>query len=167
LRLRMLVLTGLAIFFLGIAAVGNAAAGEKLKVRNVWYGVKWEPIDVGDEKGHLIALLEGKGIQTVLEGESFQDGSVVREMGLADINTETGTGHARGYIEVTDRDGDKYYVSWEGMQLSAGYWEGGLICGNGAGKYQGINGEGTWSAHVVAPMQWYSEWDVDVNFPGQ
>ena len=40
----------------GVTAARDALAGEKFRGRTVWYTVKWEQMDVGDEKGHIYAL---------------------------------------------------------------------------------------------------------------
>ncbi len=41
---------------------GDALAGEKIKNRIVGYTVKWEQVEVGDQEGHVVAVMEAKGI---------------------------------------------------------------------------------------------------------
>lgn len=168
---RMLALAALITLVVGMAAVGDAVAGEKFKLRTVMYAVKWEQVDLADEEGHFVGLLEGKGIQTVIEGKGLCDGCVVRYGALVDINTETGLGSGHGHGEVTDNDGDKYYYRRRGKPVKieeeawSSYWEGELTIVKGTGKYEGIKGKGTWSAYVVAPMQWYYDEKIEVELP--
>ena len=54
----------------GVILVGNSLAGEKVKFRTGLYGTKWEQVAVGDEEGHVVAVYEGKGLITNLQGKS-------------------------------------------------------------------------------------------------
>ncbi len=75
----------------GVASVGDAVAGEKVKLRLACYMVKFDQVAVGDEEGHLVAVSEAKGISTNLQGGKFLDGWPYREAGLSDANRNIGT----------------------------------------------------------------------------
>ena len=153
----------------GIALVGDALAGEKVKGRTVWYTVKWEQISVPGEEKHLIALADSKGISSNTEGKTFGEGTVERSVGLFDIDLETGLGSSHGYQEATDREGDKIYYRLEGKRIKGklwgSLWEGKLTILRGTGKYEGIRGRGTYSMYPIAPMQSYTDWEMDVELP--
>jgi len=161
---RILALAALISFGLGAVAVGDALAGEKFKLRTVKHMTKWEQINVGDEEGHIIAVEEAKGIVSNNEGKWFGDGWPHHFASLLDINPKTGHVVGYGYEYVTDPDGDRYYYRWEGKSPRKNYWEGTYTMLKGTGKFEGIRGKGTWTVHVVAPGQWYSdeEWDIDL-----
>jgi hypothetical protein len=161
---RIIALTALIILALGMTAVGNAVAGEKFKLRTAKYTVKWEQLDVGDEEGHIIAAHEAKGIVSNMEGRSFGDGWALRYVALLDINPKTGVTSGNGYEEMTDKDGDKIYKTWEGKAVAENRWEGEYTILKGTGKFEGIKGKGTFTAYVVAPNQFYTdeEWEVDL-----
>jgi len=165
---KIIALTAMITFAFGMSAVGNAGAGQKFKLSTVYYVVKWEQINVGDEEGHLVAAFEAKGISKNMEGKTFGDGWVVRDVDLVDISLKTGLGFGHGYGEVTDRDGDKYYYTWKAKRLRgeiwASYWKGELTIVKGTGKFQGIKGKGTFFSYPIAPMQFYSdaEWEVEL-----
>jgi hypothetical protein len=67
-RFKLVALMALVSFVLGLAAVGDALAGEKLKTRLVHYSTKWQQIEIGDRNGHIFGLSEGKGICTNMLG---------------------------------------------------------------------------------------------------
>ncbi|MFZ0726201.1 MAG: hypothetical protein WAM61_10460, partial [Desulfobacterales bacterium] len=48
------------IFVFGITTIDCAIAGEKFKAHGSSYMVKWEQEEVGDEEGHVIALIESQ-----------------------------------------------------------------------------------------------------------
>ncbi len=80
----------------------DGGKGEKKgKARVVFNSTKWQPIEVGDVEGHILAVNEAVGIITVLEGDKSTDGAAVRLVSLSDTNTKTGSGTIRGYNEHT------------------------------------------------------------------
>ncbi|MGD0626453.1 MAG: hypothetical protein ABSB32_17265 [Thermodesulfobacteriota bacterium] len=160
----------LIVFAMGILLVGDVVAGEKFKGRTVTYTTKWQPIEVGDEDGHVVAVYESRGISTNLDGKRFLDGCPLRETGLVDINLKTGLGSGHGYGDWTDRDGSKNYYTWKGKLLKGGkfgtgYWDAVWTIVKGTGKFEGIKAEGTASGYFVAPGQQYNDWEVEVELP--
>jgi hypothetical protein len=156
-------------FAMAILLVGNAAAGEIFKARNVTHTTKWQQIDVGDEDGHVIVVSESKGVTTNLEGKWFAYGWFYRDTALLDLNLKTGVGSAHGYWECTDRDGNKYYGTGEGRLLKGGkfgtgYW--GLIWKvvKGTGKFEGMQGKGTSQGYLVGDQS-YTDWEGEFELP--
>jgi hypothetical protein len=159
----------LIVFAMSIFLVGNAVAGEKFKGRTVWYTTKWEQIGVPGEEKHLMALQDAKGITSNTEGKTFGEGTAERMVGSVEIDLKAETGSSHGYQESTDRDGDKIYYRFEARRIKGKYWgsqwEGKFTILRGTGKYEGIKGEGTSSTYVIAPMQQYSDWEMEVELP--
>ncbi|MBM3299883.1 MAG: hypothetical protein FJY85_08005 [Deltaproteobacteria bacterium] len=152
--------------FMGVAVVGDALAGEKVKFRAAFYRVKVEAVPVGDEEGHLVVVVEDKGIATNLEGKKFLDGWALRQMGLSDANRNVGTWSSQGYTEFTDPDGDKIYVAWQGKRLQKDLpGEGTVRLIKGTGKWQGIQGTGKWRSYYPATDRLYSDVEWDVEWP--
>ncbi len=156
-------------FVMGMLLVGDAAAGEKFKGRTVMYSTKWEQIGVPGEEKHLMALADSKGISSNTEGKAFGEGTVERSVAVLDIDLKAETGFYHGYQESTDRDGNKIYYRFEGRRLKgklwASVWEGKMTILRGTGKYEGIKGEGPFSMYPTAPMQSYTDWELDVELP--
>ena len=162
-------MVALIAFAMGIFLAADAVAGEKFKGRTVWYTIKWEPINVPGEEKHLVSVNESKGISSNTEGKSFGEGAVERGVGVWDIDLKTETGFCQGYQESTDRDGDKVYFRQEGRRVKGKLWgsqyEGKWTILRGTGKYEGIKGKGTYSLYNIAPMQAYTDWEMDVELP--
>jgi len=163
-RFKILALIALFTFALGLALAADALAGEKLKLRNVFYTVKFEPLNVPGEEGRILLLLEQKGILTVFQGSKLLDGMVGWVVGYGDLNTKTGTGSGGGAFELTDRDGDKIYWAWE-AKVVKGVWSGPITVIRGTGKFEGLKGKATWISYQVAPNQNYCDWDGELEWP--
>jgi hypothetical protein len=164
-RYKIMALVVIFTFVIGLTLLGDALA-EKVKARNVMHGVKWEQVNVGDEDGHVIAVAEAKGITTNLEGKWFADGFAYHDTSLYDINLKTGLGSGQGYGDLTDKDGDKYYWTWEGKllkggKLGTGYWTGTWTIVRGIGKFEGIRGKGPFQGYIVGGDN-MADWEGDV-----
>ena len=163
-RFKLAAFIALITLAFGVVLVGDALAGEKFKLRTVKYMTKWEQVNVGDEEGHFVAIGEAKGITTNREGKWFGEGCVLGWTATFDINPKAGSIVGGGYEVVSDRDGDKWWRRWEGKAVKENCWEGKYTIVNGTGKFEGIRGKGTWSVFEVAPQQFYSdeEWDIEL-----
>jgi hypothetical protein len=161
---KLLALNALMVLACCIATIGNAMAGEKIKLRAHNYLTKWEQVEVGDEEGHIVAVYEGVAIVTFFQWKGPADWAVRGERGLLDSNPKTGFSSGHGYGTDTDKDGDKMYYTWEGKQVE-GSWSGEYTYVKGTGKYEGIKGKGTWTAFFVSPKQWISDLEAEVEFP--
>lgn len=149
---------------MGILLVGNAVAAEKFKWRVVWYWGKPESVNVPGEEGRIIVIREDKGILTVLQGSKLMDGMVGVHVPSVEVDTKTGDGLGHGYILLTDRDGDKIYLTWEGKAVK-GIWSGPGTIVRGTGKFERLKGKATWSTVDVAPNQFYADWEGEMELP--
>ena len=163
-RIKLMTLTATIIMFLCVTSLGSALAGEKYKGRHIFYTTKFEPIQVGDEEGHIIAVVERMGIHTDFDKKPFSDGWPIHGVGIVDMNIKTGAGSSYGYDVLTDKDGDKVIHKWEGGPGKSGRWEGTVTFIEGTGKWKGIKGKGTWIWNDIPPKQGYgdNEWDVEL-----
>ena len=164
-RFKLFAFIALVTFALGIVLVGNALAGEKIKNRIVAYTLKWEQVEVGDQEGHVVAVTEAKGINSTIMGKILPDGMLYRLPGLNDLNLKTGVGSLVSYSEYTDRNGDKIIAKNTGKFLGGGNAEGEWVFVKGTGKFEGIQGKGTWIAHSPSPIQWYVDWEGEAELP--
>jgi hypothetical protein len=167
-RFKLFAFIALITLAFGVTIVGDALAGEKYKIRGVFYTIKWETINVPGEEKHLLALVDSRGVLTNLEGKPFGDGMVVQSVGLLDIDLKSESGFGNWYEEYTDRDGDKICTKSEGRRVKGQYWgsswEGMVTIVKGTGKYEGIQGRAKWSYYNPAKMQTVvnAEWEVDL-----
>jgi hypothetical protein len=152
-------------FAMGIFLVGDAVAGEKHQFRAVMHGVKWNPVNVPDEEGHVIGSFESQGISTNLGGKAFWHGWLYHVVGLTDVNSKMGVASSYGYSVATDPDGDKIYTKWEGKKVKGdprGRGTSTII--KGTGKWEGTQGRATYVTTDVAPGESYTdgEWDIEI-----
>ena len=116
---------------------------------------------MADEKDHVLALNEFKGIIFCTEGKTFLDGVLAYGNGIVDINPKTGTS-GEGYNIFTDKDGDKIYLKWAWKPTGPNS----LTFYKGTGKFEGIQGEGTWSlVSTPDPNLWYCPIEGEVELP--
>ena len=162
-RFKLIAFIALITLAFGVAPVGDALGGEKIKVRTVWYRVKAEVVNVPGEEGRIFFNAEDRGIMTVLQGSKLLDGMALFNVFVLDMNTKTGTGSGHGAIECTDRDGDKIYTTYEAKGVK-GLWSGPWDFVRGTGKFEGLKGKATWSAVNVNPSQHYSDCEGELEW---
>jgi hypothetical protein len=163
--IRVMAFIAVITLFMGVAVVGDALAGEKVKARGVAYMTNWQSAKVPDQEGHVMGFWEGKGVHTVLAGPRFVDGAAYNEVGVVDLNTKTGERKGmHGYNEVICQDGDRIYNRWEFTHVSEGMLHGTWEYYLGTGKYEGIKGKGTYASHVMGD-RWYADWEGEVELP--
>jgi hypothetical protein len=146
---------------MGIFLVGDAVAGEKIKCRTVWVNTKWVQINVGDEKDHVVAVGESKGIISNMQGKTFGDGWLGWCGITCDISPKIGV-NGNGYMTLTDKDGDKIYMKAVRKPAGPNPW----TFFKGTGKFEGIQGKGTFSDNLTAdPTLVYTDWEGEVELP--
>ena len=151
----------LMVFAVCILLVSNTLAGEIIKGRTTWVTTKWEQINVGDEKDHVVAIGELKGINSIMQGKTFGDGWLSSARFVWNFSPTIGA-NSSGYGAWTDKDGDKVY--WKFDRKSSGVIEWSFY--KGTGKFEGIKGKGTSSWVLTAePTQTYSDWELEVELP--
>lgn len=125
------------------------AKTEKVKGRNVSQITKMHVIKVGDVDGHIIAVYERRGLAF------FVDGEVGTYLNRAMFDMTKGKGTAQGYVTHTFEDGSTTNSTWqgtiaprEGKRLTA---EGTFKYIGGSGRFEGIEGGGSWTAKSFTP----------------
>ena len=144
-RLLLIVLASIIAF-----GVTTASAQDKVKVKLTKFIVitKWEQKEVGDVKDHFLVHYEAKDISS--------DGRFIYYKS-AQGDYVKGVGPHRGYNEVVDREGGTFFNKYEGMTTNEKSPEGKSIkrvkgtytYTKGTGKYEGIQGGGTYYGTVI------------------
>jgi hypothetical protein len=150
LRFRICAVIISLVMIFGLCAVGFAVAGEtvKLKASGTSISTKWHQIEVGDEEGHIIAVLQNTQVWDL---EPDRGKATAISQGTMDLHKKTGKGTMQGYSIMTYPSGDKRYASWEGKIAGKGKWEGTFTDIGGTGKYEGCTGGGTWKTQSLGP----------------
>jgi hypothetical protein len=142
----------IGIFFIAalllMPATQASAKKEKFKARSFSQITKMHVIKVGDVEGHIIAVYERRGLALV-------DGEVTTFLNRAMLDMTKGKGTAEGYVTYTFEDGSTTVSKFqgtlapsEGKTLTA---EGTFIFIGGSGRFEGIKGDGKWTAKSYTP----------------
>ncbi|MGA2468978.1 MAG: hypothetical protein ABSH06_32165 [Thermodesulfobacteriota bacterium] len=155
-------------FAMGIFSVGDALAGERGKVaaREVLYATTVQTLKVPDVEGHTIHLIEAKGI-----GFSEKWGAYLIYLTYT-LDVIKGEGTHQGYNHMTYPDGSTFTVKYEGKNMRGGRGLTGTAGGEGTwtlikgtGKFEGIQGEGTYKSYSLGPGQWYNDTEGEYTLP--
>lgn len=116
------------------------------------------------EKGHAFYAGAFSGVFFNDVAGGFIDKSSVECPGINDVvNGVAAVNH--GYCIVTDKDGDKAVLKWQGKDSSPGIGGGDQYWISGTGKYAGITGKTTYKYAAIgdAPafsVVWEGEWKL-------
>ena len=148
---KIVPMMALIAFVMSILLMGNAVAGERGKIasRNIYYSPTTHTLKVPDMEDHVILAYEGKGITF----EEKWGACLTYEIGT--VNLIKGEGTCQGFTQYSFPDGSTFTQKWEGKigARSEGTWT--FI--KGTGKFNGIQGKGTWKAYMMSPERWYSD----------
>jgi hypothetical protein len=165
---KILAMMALIAFVMGILLVGDAVAGERGKVaaREVDYSTAVHTLKVPDVEGHTIFLSEAKGIVFTEKWGACLDYKTYT------MDLIKGEGTQAGYGHYTFPDGSTYDTKWEGKNKGGGRGivgsaaaEGTWTYIKGTGKFEGIQGGGTWKVYVLGPGQWYADNEGEYTLP--
>ena len=161
-----IIVIALSLVLLLLLAAPFVQAAERGKVtgRNFYYATNIQIISVGDVEGHVIFVYEAKGISF---GELWGAASL-KESATGD--RMKGLGPGEGYTVATYPDGSTTTVRFKGEATSAEggrgvEGEGTWTYLRGTGKFQGIQGGGTFKYRVLVPGQWYSDIEGEYALP--
>ena len=152
----------------GVTAVGDALAGERGKVvsREVYCASSFPSVKVPDAEGHAIYLVDAKGVGF---NEAWGASAAVCT-GTSEVIK--GGGPVTGYAHFTFADGSTLTSKYKGEAKGAAYGATGRREGEGTwayikgtGRFEGIQGEGTYKWYVIAPGIWYSDGEGEYTLP--
>ncbi len=146
------------IFVLGVIP---SIAQQKTKIAGkmtVAY-TRQETIDIGDIEGHIISLGESEGTNVSTGKHKFMDGAQVVNMSFGDL--VKGNGPHQGYLKLTKK-GNAVFCKWEGKVTTKGTsmptFEGTFSYIKGTGKFENIEGDGTYKGKYISKTIYTVEW---------
>jgi len=147
-------------FAMGILLVGDAVAGEKGKVasRIVYLATGVHTLKVPDMDDHINWLVEAKGIYS---SEKWGAALVYQ---VATMDSIKGSALSQGYDRWTFPDGSVIDIKWEGKG-TGGSTEGTVTLIKGTGKFEGIQGKGTFKAQMLSADQYYGHQEINYTLP--
>jgi len=142
-----------------------------VKCRDTGHLAKMHLIEVGDVPGHILAVGDLAGVL------SCDDGSVATTSMKIMGDYTKGSGKAYSYLLDTYEDGSS---TWSKAQFTVtadpyaktGTWEGTLEFIKGTGRFEGIQGGGSFTGKRFAPVpgvdaQYYSDYTMTYTLPSK
>jgi hypothetical protein len=152
--------------FVNITSGAFAEQSGKWSARDVNCALKIQSAEVPGSEAHSMYLMEGKGISfTEREG-------AIPSVIIGVMDYKKGEGPANGYTAYTFPDGSTIRTRWDAMTRPGGAGVAGGSAGElrwsfveGTGKFQGIQGGGRGEYWILAPGQWYVDFDGNYTIP--
>lgn len=156
-RLTLLLISLASIFMFGLT---TSLAQEKTKIEGKisLVNTKYEVIKLDDIEGHVLVQHGWKGVDVVTGDQVFTSGS---------SDYVKGNGPHRSYSKMVDPDGDVYFNKAEGRTTTTLSPEGKPVTTikgtfsftRGTGKFENIQGGGTYKGKIIGPGILTYEWE--------
>jgi hypothetical protein len=119
--------------------------------RRVQHTTKLESAEVGDVDGHIVGVVEFKGLTF------FANGEIANHVNTATFDLVAGTGPHRGYVVHYFQDGSKSFERYQGMALAQDggkktLVEGSFECAGGTGRFGNLKGNGTYRGERLGDL---------------
>ncbi len=151
------------IFTLGVT---TSIAQQKIKIagKHTLTFTKQNNINVGDIEGHIITLNEFEGFNVSTGEEKFMDGALDVGMGFDDLVMGNGTHEGYGNFSL---NGDVIFWKHQGNTATTispedkpvTTFEGSWTWTKGTGKYENIQGSGTYKGKLMSKTIFIMDWE--------
>ena len=115
------------------------ARAETEKGREVFHMIKKEEIEVGDVPGHVVGVIEDKGLTF------YENGEIATMSTVYTFDNTYGIGTAQGYSIYTFEDGSTQVHKWQESWPEKGLTKGTFTYLRGSGRFEGIKGSGSFT----------------------
>jgi len=140
----------LAVIILAAFTIAIQAGAETVKGRYVYHFFKVERIEVGDVPGHLIGVADGRGLV------SSDTGEVATQLTKLLFDYTNGSGPFQAYNLITYEDGSTKISKVQGRTTAqasgVSTFEGTYTFIKGTGRFEGIQGTGSFTGKRTAPL---------------
>ena len=136
----------------GLVVPALAEAQDLGTSRRVQSTAEITSVEVGDVKGHVVGVVEFKGLTF------FADGEIATHVNPATFDLTDGSGPHQGYVVHYFDDGSTSVERYQGeARLSADgkrtVVEGSFECIGGTGRFAGLMGNGTYRGERLGALQ--------------
>ena len=142
--------TILAVAALAVFGALSLAGAETVKGRYVYHFFKVERIEVGDVPGHVVGVADGRGLV------SFGTGEVATQLTKLLFDYTNGSGPFQAYNLITYEDGSTKISKVQGRTTAqasgVSTFEGTYTFIKGTGRFEGIQGTGSFTGKRTAPL---------------
>jgi hypothetical protein len=131
-------------------AFAAAAAGDLGSGRRVQNTTAVQTVEVGDVPGHVVGVIEFKGLTF------FASGEIASHVNSATFDLVNGNGPHAGYVVHRFDDGSTSIEKYQGQtKEGAGgrtVVEGTFECAGGSGRFTGLKGEGRYRGERIGSL---------------
>ena len=117
----------------------NQVREETEKGRVVFHMIIKEEIEVGDVPGHVVGVIEDKGLTF------YENGEIATMSTVYTFDNTYGIGTAQGYSIYTFEDGSTQVHKWQESWPEKGLTKGTFTYLRGSGRFEGIKGSGSFT----------------------
>ena len=153
----------LGVWALVAVAATPALAGEvSASGRNVQTVEKVEWLEVGDQEGHVVGIYRSKGL--TFHG----DGEISTTVNHGTFDYVKGAGSHEGYLVRTFDDDSTMTVKYQGTtkhDAAGRVTQGTASYATGTGRYEGIEGDGSYSGRLFGNGMSIADWQSKYTLP--
>lgn len=165
----MIIFIGLVLILHFSSSTSLAQQKTKIAGKHTFAYTNQTLIDVGDMEGHMILLSEFEGVNVSTGEHKFMDGA--QDFGMTFADLVKGTGPYQGYGKFSLK-GDTVFWKHEGKSITTlsdegqpfTTYEGTFTYTKGTGKYQNIDGSGTYTgkniSRTIVVIEWEGEYFI-------
>ncbi len=125
---------------------------------------KQDTIAVGDTQGHVLTLGISEGPNVSIAEQEFMEGARTVNHSFSDL--VGGNGPHQGYVEFA-KNGDTAFAKWQGKVTTVISAEGAPVITvegtttwiKGTGKFENIQGTGTYNGAFISKTEYEVEWE--------
>jgi hypothetical protein len=144
-------MTALLTVALAVVASAAAAADDLGKGRRVQNTTAVQTVEVGDVPGHVVGVVEFKGLTF------FASGEIASHVNSATFDLTDGNGPHAGYVVHHFDDGSTSFEKYQGQTKVEGAGgrtvvEGTFECAGGTGRFAGLKGEGRYRGERIGSL---------------
>ena len=135
----------------GAIAFAASAAEDLGNGRRVQSTTAVQTVEVGDVPGHVVGVVEFKGLTF------FATGEVASHVNTSTFDLTDGSGPHTGYVLYRFDDGSTSFEKYQGMTKVEGNGsktvvEGTFQCTGGSGRFAGLKGEGHYRGERIGSL---------------
>lgn len=166
LKLKKMIRLFISLVLIFTLGVTTSIAQQKIKVagKHTLAYTKQDTVNVGDTEGHFITLEKFEGFNISTGEEKFMDGALDVGMGFMDLVMGNGTHQGYGNFSLNGntifwkhQGNTTTTISTEGKPATT--FEGSFTYTNGTGKYENIQGSGTYKGKLMSMTIFIMEWE--------
>ena len=151
-KMKITILGCIGVFLIAALVLlpATQVKAETMKYQVINYITKIERVPVPDVKGHVVGVLEKRGLG-IFEGAIFKKGETAAQTVMVTFDVIKGKGGSiQGYVFYTFNDGSTFMGKIQGTKTPPTVKGTGVFI-KGTGRFEGIEGKVSWKGKYITP----------------